>query len=184
MSIVLMLAQPGTLLIDCSTIDPKTSREVAATATSAGLRMIDAPVSGGVRGAEGGTLTFMVGGPEADFELARPLLDRMGTSVFHCGAANGTGQVAKICNNMLLAIGMIGTAEAMNLGVKHGMDPALLAKIINVSSGRCWSSELYNPVPGVLPAAPASKDYAVRTKKWRDRWLLTAVWALDSEMRS
>lgn len=103
----------------------------------------------------------MVGGEKASFERAEPVLSSMGKSIFFCGA-NGNGQVAKICNNMLLAIGMIGTAEAMNLGVKQGMDPELLAKIINVSSGRCWSSETYNPVPGVLPNSAASRGYSVR----------------------
>jgi len=119
---------------------------------------IDAPVSGGVGGAEAGTLTFMVGGTSPAFEKAKPYLEKMGKNIVHCGN-NGNGQVVKICNNMLLAIGMIGTSEAMNLGKKLGMDPKLLASIINTSSGRCWASEINNPAPGVLPNSPASRDY-------------------------
>ncbi|GAB2783608.1 3-hydroxyisobutyrate dehydrogenase [Halomonas shantousis] len=148
----------GVLLVDSSTIDPMTSREVAVAANRQGNPMLDAPVSGGTGGATAGTLTFMVGGEPEDFERAQPILAAMGRNIVHCGAA-GNGQVAKVANNMLLGISMIGVAEAMSLGVALGMDPAVLAGVINTSSGRCWSSDTYNPYPGVLENAPASKDY-------------------------
>ncbi len=147
-----------TLLIDCSTIDPHTARDVAAIAAQRKIVMLDAPVSGGTVGAEAATLTFMVGGNTAAFEIARPILEKMGKYVVHCGA-EGTGQVAKICNNMLLAISMIGVSEAMNLGASLGIDPKLLAGIINTSSGRCWSSDTYNPFPGVIETSAASRGY-------------------------
>jgi 3-hydroxyisobutyrate dehydrogenase len=121
--------------------------------------MVDAPVSGGVAGAEAATLTFMVGGEARDFEAARPILQCMGRNVVHCGAA-GNGQAAKICNNLMLAIEMIATAEGMSLAAKLGMDPKVFASIVNTSSGRCWSSDTYNPYPGVLENVPASRDYA------------------------
>jgi 3-hydroxyisobutyrate dehydrogenase len=152
-------AAPGTLLIDCSTIDPHTARDVAFDAMAKKLRMIDAPVSGGTGGAEAGTLTFMVGGEMADFEKAKPILECMGKNIVHCGGI-GNGQVAKICNNMMLAIEMIATAEGMSLAAKLGMDPKVFAKIANSSSGRCWSSDTYNPYPGVIDSAPASRGYA------------------------
>jgi 3-hydroxyisobutyrate dehydrogenase len=155
---VLAGALPGTLLIDCSTIDPLTSRAVAQEAGAKGFRMIDAPVSGGTGGAEAATLTFMVGGDAADFERAKPILECMGKNIVHCGNA-GNGQVAKICNNMMLAIEMIATAEGMSLAAKLGMDPKVFAKIANTSSGRCWSSDTYNPYPGVIDTAPASRGY-------------------------
>lgn len=148
----------GIPLIDSSTIDPHSAREVAAAAQKHGNPMADAPVSGGTRGAEAGTLTFMVGAEPALFERIRPLLANMGKNIVHCGAA-GTGQVAKICNNMLLGISMIGLAEAMNLGVALGIDPKVLAGVINTSSGRCWSSETNNPYPGVLENVPAARGY-------------------------
>ena len=148
-----------TLLIDCSTIDPHTARDVAAIAAQRKIVMLDAPVSGGTVGAEAATLTFMVGGNTAAFEIAKPLLEKMGKNVVHCGA-EGTGQVAKICNNMLLAISMIGVSEAMNLGASLGIDPKLLAGIINTSSGRCWSSDTYNPFPGVIETSAASRGYS------------------------
>lgn len=148
----------GALLIDSSTIDPQTSRDVAAIAAAQGAVMIDAPVSGGVGGAEAGTLTFMVGGSDAAFASAQPLLQRMGKNIVHCGDV-GTGQVAKVCNNVVLGMSMVAVAEGMSLGVKLGMDPVKLAGIINTSSGRCWSSDTYNPCPGVLPTAPASRGY-------------------------
>ena len=147
------------LLIDASTIDPQTAREVAQAAYEKGCSMLDAPVSGGTGGAQAGTLTFMVGGDEAAFEQAKPLLKAMGKNIVHCGG-NGNGQVAKVANNMLLAISMIGTAEAMSLGVALGMDPKILASIINTSSGRCWSAEVYNPYPGVVDTAPAARGYS------------------------
>ena len=156
---VLSGAAPGTTLVDSSTIDPGTAREVAAAALKRGFAMADAPVSGGTGGAEAGTLTFMVGAEPALFERVKPVLAHMGKNIVHCGGA-GTGQVAKICNNMLLGISMVGVAEAMNLGVALGIDPAVLAGIINTSSGRCWSSDTYNPYPGVLPNAPASRGYS------------------------
>jgi 3-hydroxyisobutyrate dehydrogenase len=155
---VLAGAAAGTTLIDSSTIDPATAREVAAAALVRGFAMADAPVSGGTGGAEAGTLTFMVGAELELFERIKPLLGHMGKNIVHCGGA-GTGQVAKICNNMLLGISMVGVAEAMNLGVSLGIDPKVLAGIINTSSGRCWSSDTYNPYPGVLPNAPASRGY-------------------------
>jgi len=119
---------------------------------------VDAPVSGGVGGAQNATLTFMVGGSKEDFDRVKPLLELMGKNIVHCGGP-GNGQVAKVCNNLLLGISMIGVSEAMNLGVKLGMDPKVLAGIINTSSGRCWSSDTYNPVPGVIPTVPASNGY-------------------------
>jgi 3-hydroxyisobutyrate dehydrogenase len=155
---VLAGAAPGTPLIDCSTIDPLTSREIAMDAKAKGCPMIDAPVSGGVGGAEAGTLTFMVGGDANDFEAAKPILQAMGKNIVHCGGP-GNGQVAKICNNMMLAIEMIATAEGMTLAAKLGMDPKVFAAIVNTSSGRCWSSDTYNPYPGVLENVPASRDY-------------------------
>ena len=148
----------GVLLIDCSTIDPMSARTVATAAASNGNPMIDAPVSGGTGGAAAGTLTFMVGGEQVDFDAALPVLQAMGKNIVHCGPS-GNGQVAKVANNMLLAISMIGTAEAMNLGVSLGMDPKVLAGIINTSSGRCWSSDTYNPFPGVMENVPASRSY-------------------------
>lgn len=151
--------RPGVLLIDSSTIDPLSAREVAAAARAHGNPMLDAPVSGGTGGATAGTLTFMVGGEAADFDRAQPVLAAMGRNIVHCGGA-GNGQVAKVANNMLLGISMIGVAEAMSLGVALGMDPQVLAGIINTSSGRCWSSDTYNPFPGVMDNVPASRGYA------------------------
>jgi 3-hydroxyisobutyrate dehydrogenase len=156
---VLKGAAPGTPLIDSSTIDPLTAREVAMDAKAKGCPMVDAPVSGGVGGAEAGTLTFMVGGDAKDFEIARPVLQAMGKNIVHCGGI-GNGQVAKICNNLMLAIEMIATSEGMTLAAKLGMDPKVFAAIVNTSSGRCWSSDTYNPYPGVLDAVPSSRGYA------------------------
>jgi 3-hydroxyisobutyrate dehydrogenase len=149
----------GVILIDCSTIDPHSAREVAAMSLARGNPMADAPVSGGTVGAEAGTLTFMVGGAPDVFERSAPVLRHMGRNIVHCGAS-GTGQVAKICNNMLLGITMIGVAEAMNLGAALGIDAKVLAGIINTSSGRCWSSDTYNPYPGVMDNVPAARGYA------------------------
>jgi 3-hydroxyisobutyrate dehydrogenase len=148
-----------TLIIDCSTIAPESARKVAAAAAEASFDMIDAPVSGGVGGAVGGTLTFMVGGSSKALDIARPLLEIMGKNIFHAGDA-GAGQVAKVCNNMLLAVLMTGTAEALQLGVNNGLDPAVLSEIMQKSSGGNWALEVYNPFPGVMPSAPASNDYA------------------------
>jgi len=150
--------QPGTLCMDSSTIDPDASRAVATQATSKNAIYLDAPVSGGVAAAQNAILTFMVGGDESAYKQAVPILECMGKNIVYCGAS-GNGQAAKICNNMLLAICMIGTSEAFSLGQKLGLDAQLLAKIINSSSGRNWSSELYNPVPGVLPNSAASRNY-------------------------
>ena len=155
---IIARAKAGTLLIDSSTIDPLTAREVAFDALARGLPMVDAPVSGGTAGAEAGTLTFMVGAAAKDFEAARPILACMGKNIVHCGAI-GNGQVAKICNNMMLAVAMIATSEAMTLATKLGMDAKVFAGIVNTSSGRCWSSDTYNPYPGVLEGVPASRGY-------------------------
>jgi 3-hydroxyisobutyrate dehydrogenase len=156
---VLASAKAGTLLIDCSTIDPMVAREVAFDAAAKGLPMIDAPVSGGVGGAEAGTLTFMVGGDTKNFDAATPILQGMGKNIVHCGGP-GNGQVAKICNNLMLAIEMIATSEGMSLAAKLGMDPKVFAGIVNSSSGRCWSSDTYNPYPGVLENVPAARGYS------------------------
>jgi len=150
---------PGTLVIDSSTIAAATSRKVAEAAAAKDIAMIDAPVSGGTGGAIAGTLTFMVGGETKDLERARPVLEKMGANIFHAGAA-GAGQTAKICNNMLLGILMIGTSEALALGVANGLDPKVLSEIMRRSSGGNWALEKYNPMPGVMEAAPASKNYA------------------------
>lgn len=153
---------PGALLLDCSTIDPAAAASLGAAAARRGLRFLDAPVSGGVGGAEKGTLTFMVGGaPDAFAAAAAPggVLRAMGKNVVHTGGP-GTGQVAKICNNMVLGVSMAAVAEAMNLGVRLGADAKTLAGIINSSSGRCWASDTYNPVPGVMEGVPAAKGYA------------------------
>ena len=151
--------RPGVMLIDSSTIDPLSAREVTAAARAHDNPMLDAPVSGGTGAAAAGTLTFMVGGTAEDFERARPVLAAMGRNIVHCGDA-GNGQVAKVANNLLLGISMIGVAEAMSLGVALGMDPQVLAGILNTSSGRCWSSDTYNPFPGVLDNVPAARGYS------------------------
>lgn len=155
---VLEAARGDALLVDCSTIAPEVSKEIAAAAAARGLAMLDAPVSGGTGGAAAGTLTFIVGGEAEALERARPVLEAMGKNIFHAGAS-GAGQVAKICNNMLLGVLMAGTAEALNLGVAHGLDPQVLSDIMSRSSGRNWALELYNPWPGVMEAAPASRGY-------------------------
>ncbi|MGJ7609810.1 MULTISPECIES: 3-hydroxyisobutyrate dehydrogenase [unclassified Variovorax] len=151
--------QAGTLVIDSSTIAAATSRKVAEAAAAKGVAMIDAPVSGGTGGAIAGTLTFMVGGDAKDLERARPVLEKMGANIFHAGAA-GAGQTAKICNNMLLGILMIGTSEALALGVANGLDAKVLSEIMRRSSGGNWALEKYNPMPGVMETSPASKNYA------------------------
>ena len=147
-----------TLIIDSSTIAPANAKRVSSEASARGIQMIDAPVSGGTAGATAGTLTFIVGGDDAAFKRAKPVLEVMGKNVFHAGAA-GAGQVAKICNNMLLAIHMIGSAEALQLGIDNGLDPKVLSDIMLQSSGRNWSLELYNPVPGVQENVPSSNGY-------------------------
>lgn len=149
----------GTLLIDCSTIAPASAQKLAEAGRARGVAVLDAPVSGGTAGAAAGTLTFMVGGGEGDLSRARPMLERMGKNIFHAGGA-GAGQSAKLCNNMLLGILMIGTSEALNLGQALGLDPAVLAGIMKVSSGGNWVLEKYNPVPGVMEGVPASRGYS------------------------
>ena len=155
---VLKHIDASALIIDCSTIDADTAREVAAIAKEQGRMMIDAPVSGGVGGAKAGTLTFICGGQEEAIDRARPVLECMGAQVFRAGD-NGAGQLAKICNNMLLAIHMIGTAEALQMGADHGLDPAVLSEIMKASSGDNWSLDKYNPWPGVMENVPASNEY-------------------------
>ncbi len=147
-----------TLLIDCSTIDVETAREVAAQAEQAGLSMLDAPVSGGVGGAVAGTLTFMVGGSDAAFAQAQPYLAQMGKNIIHAGGA-GNGQAAKICNNMILGVSMIAVSEAFVLAEKLGLDKQKLYDISSTASGQCWALTSYCPVPGPLPASPANRDY-------------------------
>ena len=151
--------KPGTLVLECSTIAPDTARKVARAAQERGINMIDAPVSGGTGGAVAGTLTFIVGGEAATLAAAMPYLEKMGKNIFHAGPA-GAGQVAKICNNMLLGILMAGTSEALALGVANGLDPKVLSDIIAKSSGRNWATELYNPWPGIMAHAPASNGYS------------------------
>ena len=149
---------PSILIIECSTISPKTSKELSLKASSLNLEMIDAPVSGGVKGAEEAGLTFMVGGSVENVEKAKPILSMMGKNIFHAGDS-GSGQIAKLCNNMLLAIHMSGTAEAISMGVKSGLDPSVLSEIMSKSSGGNWSLDKYNPYPGVMIESPSSKDY-------------------------
>ncbi|WP_131669134.1 3-hydroxyisobutyrate dehydrogenase [Psychrobacter pygoscelis] len=149
---------PGTIVIDSSTIAAADARAVAKVAEHYGLVFLDAPVSGGTAGATAGTLTFIVGGDKAAFEQAKPILTAMGKNIFHAGD-HGAGQVAKICNNMLLGILMSGTAEALNLGIKNGLDAAVLSDIMLQSSGRNWTLEVYNPYPNVMDNVPASRGY-------------------------
>ena len=151
-------AAAGTLFIDCSTISVDEAREAAGKASDGGFLMVDAPVSGGTAAANAGSLTFMVGGPDAAFERARPVLDIMGANVVHAGGA-GNGQVAKIANNMLLGISMIGTCEAFNLAEKLGLDAQTFFDISSTASGQCWSMTKYCPAPGPVPAAPSNNDY-------------------------
>jgi len=155
---VLESASPGMLSIDCSTIDVETARAVAAAAQAKGLPMLDAPVSGGVGGAQAATLTFMVGGPEAAFARAKPVLEAMGKTIVHAGGS-GNGQAAKICNNMILGISMIAVSEAFVLAEKLGLDHQKLFDISSKSSGQCWSLTSYCPVPGPVPTSPANRDY-------------------------
>lgn len=156
---VLASAKKGAVLIDSSTIDVASAREVADAAARAGFKMVDAPVSGGVGGAEAGTLTFMVGGPDEAFAAAKPILEKMGKAIVHAGGA-GNGQAAKICNNMILGVSMIGVSEAFVLAEKLGLDHQKLFDISSTASGQCWSLTSYCPVPGPVPASPANRDYA------------------------
>ena len=149
----------GTLVIDCSTIAPASAKKVAEAATGHGLHVIDAPVSGGTAGAAAGTLTFIVGGEATALERARPVLQAMGKNIFHMGAS-GSGQVAKLCNNMALGVIMAVTGEALALGAAHGLDAKALSQMMAVSTGRSWATEVCNPWPGVLENAPASRGYA------------------------
>lgn len=155
---VLPSAKPGTLFIDCSTIDVADAKRAAEVAVAAGHRALDAPVSGGVGGASAGTLTFMVGGAAEDFAAAQPVLDVMGGKVVHCGGA-GVGQAAKICNNMMLGISMIGLSEAIVLGEKLGLTHDKFYDVVSTASGQCWSLTTYCPVPGPVPTSPANNEY-------------------------
>jgi len=155
---VLARARAGTLLIDCSTIDVATARDMAGEAEARGFAMLDAPVSGGVSGAAAGTLTFMVGGTEAAFQQAQPLLSAMGKAVVLAGGA-GSGQAAKVCNNLILGISMLAVSEAFALADKLGLSAQALFDISRVSSGQCWALTSYCPVPGPVPASPANRDY-------------------------
>jgi len=148
----------GALVIDSSTIDSPTSIKVGAALLAHGINFIDAPVSGGVGGAVAGTLSFMVGGSEADFVKAKPVLDNMGKNIFHAGD-HGAGQVAKACNNMLLSVLMLATSEALQLGISNGLDASVLSNIMSKSSGSNWTLDVYNPCPGVMENVPSSNDY-------------------------
>ena len=156
---VLAHAHKGALLIDCSTIDVETARTVAAAAAEAGFGMLDAPVSGGVVGAQTASLTFMVGGAVETFERGRPVLAAMGRTIVHAGP-EGNGQAAKICNNMILGVSMIAVCEAFSLGEQLGLAAQTLFEISAKSSGQCWALTSYCPVPGPVPASPANRDYA------------------------
>ena len=155
---VLEAVDPGTLLIDCSTINVATARDVAEEAAARGFEMVDAPVSGGTGGAIAGTLTFMVGGPDAAFGKARPILEHMGARIVHCGPA-GNGQAAKVCNNMMLAISMLGVCEGFTLADNLGLDRQTLFDVVANSSGQSWAVTSYCPVPGPVPASPANNGF-------------------------
>ncbi|USG60535.1 3-hydroxyisobutyrate dehydrogenase [Sneathiella marina] len=155
---ILAAADADTLFIDCSTIDVATAREAATAASAAGMHMVDAPVSGGVGGAAAGSLTFMVGGTSAAFTMAQPILSAMGQNIVHTGGA-GNGQAAKICNNMILGISMIGVSEAFVLAEKLGLEHQTMFDIVSTASGQCWSLTSYCPVPGPVPTSPANNDY-------------------------
>lgn len=148
----------GTLVLDSSTIAADTARKVAAVAAEKKIRFMDTPVSGGVGGAKAGTLTFICGGDKEAFDQAKPVLEPMAKNIFHAGDA-GAGQIAKICNNMLLAVLMAGTTESLAMGVKNGLDPAVLSEIIKQSSGGNWTLNVYNPWPGVMEGVPSSNNY-------------------------
>lgn len=155
---VVPAAASGALMIDCSTIDVTSAGRAASSAKNAGLLPLDAPVSGGIAGAAAGTLTFMAGGSKEAFRKAKPLLEIMGGKIVHCGDS-GAGQAAKICNNLLLGVSMIGTCEAFALAEKLGLSPQAAFDVISTSSGSCWSVNTYCPVPGVGPKSPADNDY-------------------------
>ena len=171
-----------TLIIESSTISPEISKKVSKMAKNYGISMLDAPVSGGVKGAELGNLTFMVGGSESDLQKGSSLFKIMGDKIFYAGES-GSGQIAKLCNNMLLAVHMCGTAETLALGVNNGLDPEVLSEIMKNSSGGNWSLEKYNPYPGVMKTAPASEDYSggfLNTLMLKDLNLVSEL-ALQSE---
>jgi 3-hydroxyisobutyrate dehydrogenase len=151
-------AAPHAILMDCSTIDVATAKSIGEAAAARGLAMVDAPVSGGTAAADAGTLTFMVGGPDAAFAMARPILENMGKAVIHAGTA-GMGQAAKICNNMILGATMVATAEAFVLAEKLGLDAQTFFDISSKASGQSWSMTSYCPVPGPVPTSPANRDY-------------------------
>jgi 3-hydroxyisobutyrate dehydrogenase len=155
---VIPAMSPGAVLLDCSTVDVASAREVAAEAEAAGIGALDAPVSGGVGGAAAGTLTFMVGGSDAAFATAKPLFEIMGQKAVHCGPA-GNGQAAKICNNMILGVTMIATCEAFALADKLGLDRQAMFDVVSTSSGYSWSMNAYCPAPGVGPTSPADNGY-------------------------
>lgn len=155
---LLDVVEDGALVIDSSTIDAETAQQVSAIGAERGIGFIDAPVSGGVGGAVAGTLAFMVGASDEQFAKAKPILDCMGKNIFHAGN-HGAGQIAKACNNMMLGILMTGTCEALNMGMKNGLDPAVLSEIMKQSSGSNWALQVYNPVPGVMENVPSSNDY-------------------------
>lgn len=155
---LLSILKPGALIIDCSTSDPQSVIEVHQEAKKRGLKFLSAPVSGGTKGAKEGTLTFIAGGSREAFEQAKPYLQIMGKNIFHAGGASA-GQSVKICNNMLLAVHMIGTCEAFALGESLGLKPEVLNEIMQKSSGQNWSLEKYNPCPGLMDQAPSSKGY-------------------------
>ncbi len=155
---VIPALSPGAVLCDCSTVDVESARAVAAQAMAAGLEALDAPVSGGVGGAQAGSLTFMVGGSEAAFASVSPLFEIMGARAVHCGDA-GAGQAAKICNNMILGVTMIATCEAFALADKLGLDRARLYDVVSTASGQSWSVTSYCPAPGVGPQSPADNEY-------------------------
>ncbi|MDT8345441.1 MAG: 3-hydroxyisobutyrate dehydrogenase [Thermohalobaculum sp.] len=155
---ILAAAPKGIVFIDCSTIDVDAARAVAKAAAAAGQMMVDSPMSGGVGGAAAGTLTFMVGGTEAAFAAARPVLEAMGRNIFHAGGA-GAGAAAKICNNMMLAIQMIAVSEGFNLAARLGLDAQKLYDISSTATARCWSLNDYCPAPGPVPGSPANRDY-------------------------
>ncbi len=157
-SAILPAMKPGALIIDCSTIDVDSARKAHELAKARGVESLDAPVSGGVGGAKGATLAFMAGGTDTSFKRAEPILAKMGRRSFHCGGA-GAGQSAKICNNMLLAISMIGVSEALTLGERLGLSHQVMFDVMTASSGKCWSLESYCPVPGPVPSSPANNDY-------------------------
>jgi len=149
---------PDAVLLDCSTVDVQSARDVAAQAAAAGIGFLDAPVSGGVGGASGGTLTFMVGGDADAFGTTKPLFDVMGQKAVHCGPA-GNGQAAKICNNMILGVTMIATCEAFALADKLGLDRQAMFDVVSTSSGYSWTMNAYCPAPGIGPKSPADNDY-------------------------